>query len=99
MRSVLIVVGWGVLALGIVVGAAALGTFVGDSRFAEVAEAYARHPDHALFQAQYWATALPHYGLLTLALLAPVVGLVAGVGLLAQAAILRRLPRGPDVES
>ena len=92
MRHVLISAGWGVLLLGLLVGGAALGYVVGDSVFAEAADAYARHRDHPLFQAQYWAAAVPHYALVTLAVVAPVSGLVAGLLLLGQAAVLRRVP-------
>jgi len=90
MRGVLISAGWGVLLLGLIVGGAALGYLVGDSGFAQAADAYARHRDHPIFQAQYWAAAVPHYALLTLAVLSPVCGLVAGLLLLGQAAVLRR---------
>lgn len=62
-----------VVALGLLLAAAAgwqLGT---DEHFREVAEAYARHPDHALFQSEYWVAAVRHYGQM-----AAVVGGVLG---------------------
>ena len=93
MRLTLLGLGWGVPILGIVCGAAAFGLGAGDPKFTEIAAAYARHPDNLLFQAQYGAAALRHYGLLTVAVLAPLVGIVAGVGLLGVAEVLRRLPR------
>ena len=79
-----------VLVLGLATAAVAGWLLVGDAHFQEVAAAYGRHPEHALFQAEYWAAALRHYGLLA----AVVVGLLGGLSLggilLALGQLLRR---------
>jgi hypothetical protein len=64
-----------------------------DVAYAEAAAAYARHPDHPLFQADYYTAAVRHFGLLTLVGLGLVVGLAGGSALLGIAEVLRRLPR------
>jgi len=77
-----------VLALGLATAAVAGWLLAADAHFQEVAAAYGRHPEHALFQAEYWAAALRHYGLLA------VVGLLGGLSLggilLALGQLLRR---------
>jgi hypothetical protein len=81
-----------VLLAGLVTAGAAGWGVAGDAHFREVAEAYARHPEHALFQAEYWAAAVRHYGLLAAAVMGVLGGLVLGGMLLALAEVLRRLP-------
>jgi hypothetical protein len=82
-----------VLALGTVVGVTAGWLVAGDSRFREVAAAYSRHPEHPLFQGEYWAAAARHYGLLAAAVGGLVAGLSLGAMLLGLAELLRRVPR------
>lgn len=88
--------------LGVVVLAAGLGIggWAGtraafDEKFAEVATAYERHPEHPLFQAEYYVAAGQHYGLIAAAVGAVVGGVVFASMLLALAAILGR-QRGDD---
>jgi hypothetical protein len=80
-----------VLACGLVLAAVAGWSLAGDTRFHEVAAAYERHPEHALFQAEYLAAAVRHYGLLAALVLGLVGGSALGGVLLALGEILRRL--------
>jgi len=82
-----------VLLIGLVTAAVAGWLLAGDAQFREIAEAYARHPEHALFQTEYWAAAARHYGLLGAAAGGLLGGLVLGGILLALAELLRRIPK------
>ena len=64
-----------------------------DAAYAEAAAAYARHPDHPLFQADYYVAAARHFGLLTLVALGLLVGLGGGSALIALADLVRRVGR------
>jgi hypothetical protein len=79
-----------VLVLGLGTAAVAAWQLAGDVHVQEVAAAYARHPEHAMFQADYAVAAARHYGLLA----ALVGGLLGGLGLggilLALGELLRR---------
>jgi hypothetical protein len=85
----------GVLVLVTGLGAAAVGgvRFAGDTEFAEKAAAFARHPQHPLFQGEYWVASARHYAYLALACGGLLGGLVAGGLLLGMAELLRRSPR------
>jgi hypothetical protein len=78
--------------LGVVVAIAAAVMLLADTQFAEVAEAYARHPDHALFRAEYLTAAARHYGLLAAGVLGLLAGLAGGGMLLGVGELLRRVP-------
>lgn len=80
------------IALGLTVGAVSGWLLAGDAQFAEVAAAYARHPEHALFQGEYWAAAARHYGLLGAAAGGLLGGLSLGAILLTLAELLHRVP-------
>ena len=79
-----------VLALGLATAAVAGWLLAADAHFQEVAAAYGRHPEHALFQAEYWAAALRHYGLLAAVVAGLLGGLSLGGILLALGQLLRR---------
>lgn len=79
-----------VLVLGIGTGSYLATRAVGDVEFADVAARHARHPEHMLFQAEYYAAASRHYGLIAGAATGILGGLVFGSILLALAAILAR---------
>ena len=92
---------WWLRGLGIVLLAVGLGAaawagqiLAGDTAFAEAAEAYARHPGHPLFQADYYVAAVHYYGMLALVVGGLLVGLGGGSMLLGLSAVLRRLDRG-----
>jgi hypothetical protein len=85
------------LGMLLVVLAAAVATVAGvlflrDEQFAEVATAYARHPDHALFRAEYLSAAARHYGLLVASIGGLIGGLAGGGVLLGIGELLRRIP-------
>ena len=79
-----------VIVLGIGTASVSAWLLAGDEHFREVAAAYARHPEHALFQADYWQAAARHYGLLAAAVGGLLGGLSFGGILLALAELLRR---------
>ncbi|TMB53862.1 MAG: hypothetical protein E6J56_12425 [Deltaproteobacteria bacterium] len=81
-----------VVAAGLFIAAVAGWLLAADTHFQEVAAAYGRHPEHALFQAEYWAAAVRHYGLLVAVVGGTVGGLSLGGILLALAQLLRRVP-------
>jgi len=79
-----------VILLGLATAAIATWQLAGDEHFREVATAYARHPEHALFQTEYWTAAAKHYGLLATAVGGLLGGLSLGSILLALGELLRR---------
>jgi hypothetical protein len=78
--------------MGAVGAGVAAVVVIRDEQFAEVAAAYARHPDHALFRAEYLTAAARHYGVLVAGILGLVAGLAGGGMLIGIAELLRRLP-------
>lgn len=92
MAAALRALGLLVVALGLGVAGVAAWALATDQQFAEVAAAYARHPAHALFQAEYLAAAARHYGLAAAVAAGLLVGLGLGAILLGLGEILRRLP-------
>ena len=79
--------------LGVAVASIAAVMLLRDTQFAEVAAAYARHPDHALFRAEYLTAAARHYGLLAAGVGGLLAGLAGGGMLLGIGELLRRVPR------
>ena len=102
MTAWLRVLGITVLALGVGAGTYAGTRAAGDVAFAEIAAQYARHPEHPLFQAEYYAAALRYYGLIAGALAGILGGLVFGSLLLGVAMVLARQPgdraAGPETK-
>jgi len=95
MSAILRGLGAAVALLGVGIGLVAGWFFATDAAYHEVAAAYARHPAHALFQAEYWAASLRHWGLMVAAAGGVAAGLVFGALLLGVGEVLRRLPRRP----
>lgn len=79
-----------VLALGVGLGAYGGTRAVGDTAFAEIAAQHERHPEHPLFQAEYYAAAGRHYGLIAGAIGGILGGLVFGSLLLGLATLVAR---------
>ena len=79
--------------LGVVGAVVAAMVVLRDEQFAEVAAAYARHPDHALFRAEYLTAAARHYGVLAAGVLGLLAGLAGGGILVGIAELLRRVPQ------
>jgi predicted DNA repair protein MutK len=80
---------FGGLAIGV---AAALGA-VGDEGFFKAREALERHPEHMLFQAEYYRALARHLGLIATSAIAFLFGTVGGAVVLGLHAVLRRLER------
>ena len=79
-----------IVLIGLAVAGVSGWLLAGDEHFREVASAYARHPEHALFQTEYWTAAAKHYGLLATAVGGLLGGLSLGSILLALGELLRR---------
>ncbi len=92
MTAWLRVLGIVVLALGVGAGTYAATRAAGDPAWAEIAAQYARHPDHLSFQAEYYPAAVRHYGLIAMAVVGILGGLVFGSLLLGIATLLARPP-------
>jgi len=92
MPGFLRVLGVAILVLGLATAGVTSWLVVDDANFREVAAAYARHPEHALFQTEYWVAAARHYGLVAAALAGLLGGLALGGILLALGELLRRVP-------
>lgn len=86
LGSVLLIGG---LAIAVVAAMAAIG----DEAFFKAGEALARHPDHVLFQGEYYAALLRHIAYILTALLAGLLGTVGSAMLFGLHAVLRRLER------
>ena len=89
--------------LGVVVLAAGLGfagwagtRALGDDDFVEKRDAYERHLEHPIFQAEYYAAATRHYGLVAGAIGSGLGGLVFGSLLIGLAGVTARLSRRDD---
>jgi hypothetical protein len=82
--------------LGVVVAVLATVLVARDDQFAEVAAAYARHPDHALFRAEYLTAAARYYGLMAAGAGGLLAGLTGGGMLLGIGELLRRIPSRDD---
>ena len=93
MPTFLRALGMILIVLGLAISGVSGWLLVADEHFREVAAAYARHPDHALFQTEYWTAAARHYGLLAAAVGGLLGGLALGGILLALTELLRRVPR------
>jgi hypothetical protein len=75
---------------GLVTAAVCGMLFVGDANYYEVVAAYERHPNHAIFQAEYWAASARHWALLAAAIAGAFTGVTMGSLLLGVGELLRR---------
>ena len=96
MATALRALGALLVVLGVAVAVVSTVLVMGDAQFAEIAAAYARHPDHALFRADYLTAAAWHYGLLAAGVGGLLAGLAGGGMLLGIGEILRRVPPRDD---
>jgi hypothetical protein len=71
----------------------AAGMAIGDEAFRQAADALARHPDHVLFQGEYYAALGRHIAYIAVAILSGAVGIVGSAVLFGLHAVLRRLDR------
>jgi len=96
MATALRALGALLVVLGVAVAVVSTVLVMGDAQFAEIAAAYARHPDHALFRADYLTAAAWHYGLLAAGVGGLLAGCAGGGMLLGIGEILRRVPPRDD---
>ena len=73
----------------------AVATFfaIGDEAFFKAGEALERHPDHVLFQGEYYAALLRHIAYILTAIVSGLLGTVASAALFGIHAVLVRLDR------
>ena len=91
MRTYLRVLGSVLLIGGLAIGAGATTKAIADETFFKAGEALARHPDHVLFQGEYYAALVRHIVYITTAILAGMLGVIGSAVLFGLHAILRRL--------
>jgi len=96
MATALRALGALLVVLGVAIAVVAAVLLTRDEQFAEIAEAYARHPDHALFRAEYLTAAAQHYGLVAGGIVGLLAGCAGGGMLLGIGELLRRVPPRDD---
>jgi hypothetical protein len=69
---------------------------IGDEAFRKAGEALERHPDHVLFQGEYYAALARHIAYIAVAILSGAVGILGSAVLFGLHAVLRRLERLED---
>lgn len=79
-----------VVVLGLATAVVCTSLFLGDANYYEVVSAYERHPNHAIFQAEYWAASARHWSLLAAAIGGAFTGVTLGSLLLGVGELLRR---------
>ncbi|MBP1690497.1 MAG: hypothetical protein H6Q34_1070 [Deltaproteobacteria bacterium] len=78
---------------GLAICVVAAGAAIGDETFFRAGEALARHPDHVLFQGEYYAALFRHIAFILTAIVAALLGTVGSAVLFGLYAVLRRLER------
>ncbi len=78
---------------GLATCAVAASMAIRDEAFFKAGEALARHPDHVLFQGEYYAALLRHIAYILTALVGGLLGTVGSAVLFGLHAILTRLDR------
>jgi hypothetical protein len=78
---------------GLATCAIAVTFAIRDEAFFQAGEALARHPDHVLFQGEYYAALLRHIAYILTALVAGLLGTVGSAGLFGLHAVMVRLER------
>jgi len=91
MRTYLRVLGSVLLIGGLAICAVATTKAIGDEAFFKAGEALARHPDHMLFQGEYYAALLRHLAYIATAIVAGMLGIIGSAVLFGLHAVLRRL--------
>lgn len=89
IRGLALVLAIGGLAVCLVAAAWA----VGDEAFFKAREALERHPDHVLFQGEYYAALVRHLAYYVIAVLGGMLGIVVSGVLFALHGVMQRLER------
>lgn len=93
MRSYLRGLGAVLLVGGLATCAVATIFAIGDETFFKAGEALERHPDHVLFQGEYYAALLRHIAYILTAIVGGLLGTVGSAVLFGIHAVLVRLDR------
>lgn len=93
MREYLRALGVLLLIGGLATCAVATSFAVGDEGFFKAGEALERHPDHVLFQGEYYAALLRHVAYILTAVVGGLLGTVGSAALFGLHAVLVRLDR------
>jgi hypothetical protein len=93
MRAYLRLLGGVLLVGGLATFAVAGVLAIGDKAFSDAGEALARHPDHVLFQGEYYAALVRHIAYILTAIFGGLLGTVGSALLFGLHAILARLER------
>jgi hypothetical protein len=91
VRAYLRALGTVLLIGGLVTCAVATAFALGDEAFFKAGEALERHPDHVLFQGEYYAALLRHIAYILTAIVAGMLGTVGSAALFGIHAVLARL--------
>ena len=81
------------LLAGLLIAAVAASWAIRDEAFFKATEALARHPDHVLFQGEYYAALARHIAYILVAIVGFLVGTVASALLFGMHAVMQRLER------
>ena len=87
------------LLAGLLIAAVAASWAIRDEAFFKATEALARHPDHVLFQGEYYAALARHIAYIAVAILSGAVGIIGSAVLFGLHAVLRRLDRLEDART
>jgi len=93
VRGYLRALGTVLLIGGLATCALAAAFAIRDEAFFQAGEALARHPDHVLFQGEYYAALLRHIAYILTAIVAGLLGTVGSAGLFGLHAVMVRLER------
>lgn len=93
MRTYLRVLGGVLLVGGLGLCATMTALAVGDTAFFNAGEALARHPDHVLFQGEYYAALMRHIAYILTAVVGGLLGTVGSAVLFGLYALLVRVER------
>ncbi len=93
MRGALRALGVLLLIGGLGTCAVAAGFALGDEAFFKAGDALERHPDHVLFQGEYYAALLRHVAYILTAIVGGLLGTVGSAVLFGLQAVLARLDR------
>lgn len=93
MPTVLRIIGSVLLVGGLGIGVMAALAAIGDEGFFKARDALARHPEHMLFQAEYYRALARHIGLIATSAVAVLLGTVGGTIVLGLYGVMRRVER------
>jgi hypothetical protein len=93
MRTYLRGMGAFLLIGGLLIAALAASWAIGDETFFKATEALERHPDHVLFQGEYYAALVRHIAYILVAIIGFLLGTVGSAMLFGLHAVMIRLER------